>query len=309
MPTTPRPLYLAGPTGSGKSEVALALAERIPGAEIVNADAYQIYRGYEILSAAPDASSRERAPHHLYGVLSLEEACDAARYAEMARPLLDRLIAEGKRPLVVGGSGLYLKALTHGLSDTPPADPALRARLDDLSHPALVDWFRRLDPQGAETADLQNRRYLTRYLEISLLSGRPSSELRRGFATATPELDAVFLTRDRPDLYERINERTSRMFSDGVVEEIRALDPNALSATARKAIGLQEVLDLLEGKTEESNAVDAIRQATRRYAKRQGTWFRREKVFQSVCLAPDETPDSAANRVLSLLDPGDDSQP
>ncbi len=291
-------IYVAGATGSGKSAVAIALARRLGNAAIVNADAFQLYRGYEILSAAPGAADRLRVPHHLYGVLALSGTCDAARYARMARPLITSLADSGIRPIVVGGSGLYLKALTHGLAPTPPADPELRARLEELDLPDLVDWYRGLDPDGAEATNLQNRRYVTRNLEITLLTGRPASEIKRAFAVAEPDLHAILLTRDRADLYDRIDRRTAAMFSDGVVTEVRALSGATLSSTAEKAIGLAEIRALLAGELDEPAAIDRIRQATRRYAKRQLTWFRREKAFQSVCLDAAETADSAADRIL-----------
>lgn len=296
-------IVLAGPTGSGKSQVALALAERFEKAAIVNADAFQVYRGIEILSAAPAEADRRRLPHHLYGALSLSESCDAARYAEMARTTLRKLIEEGFQPIVVGGSGLYLKALTHGLADIPPGDEALRARLESLSLDELVDWYRRLDPTGADAADLRNRRYVSRYLEISLLTGKPSSTVKRNFAEPDPDIDAFVIARDREDLYDRINRRTRSMFESGVVEEVRLLEGIPLSETAVKAIGLREIQALIENRKSEPEAIEEIRQATRRYAKRQVTWFRREKVFQSVCLEKDATPESAADQIMTALAP------
>mgnify|MGYP001627942119 CR=1 FL=1 len=293
--------YLAGPTGSGKSAVALALAERIGNAAIVNADAFQLYRGYEILSAAPPPEDRKRVPHHLYGALSLEENCDAARFSTLARETITRLAGQGIVPIVVGGSGLYLKSLTHGLAPTPPGDPELRARLEEKSLDELVAQYRDLDPEGAGATNLKNRRYVTRNLEISLLTGRPASELKREFARRAPKISAVVLSREREELYDRINRRTESMFSEGVIEEIRALADSELCVTAEKAIGLREIRAHLAGKLSETETLEAIQQATRRYAKRQGTWFRRESAFQSVCLDRDETPDSSASRILSLF--------
>ena len=298
----PTPIFLAGPTGGGKSAVALALADRFDRAAIVNADAFQIYRGIEILSAAPSERDRFQVPHHLYGVLSLAESCDAARYAGMARETIASLAREGIRPIVVGGSGLYLKALTHGLAQTPPGDPVLREHLETLSLDELITWYRRLDPEGAETADLKNRRYVSRYLEISLLSGKPSSEVKREFAVPDPQVRAFVLTRDREDLYARINHRTRVMFDSGAIDEVRRFENEPLSPTAAKAIGLGEIRELIAGRLTESEAVEAIRQATRRYAKRQGTWFRREKVFQSVCLGKDATAESAADQIRGAID-------
>ncbi|MCB1231440.1 MAG: tRNA (adenosine(37)-N6)-dimethylallyltransferase MiaA, partial [Verrucomicrobiae bacterium] len=301
-PNTDPAFYLAGPTGSGKSAIALALAERIgQRAAIVNADAFQLYRGYEILSAAPSAEDRLRIPHRLYGELALTENCDAARFAKFARETIDQLAADGILPIVVGGSGLYLKSLTHGLAPTPPGDPALREKLDALSLDELVAWYEREDPNGAAATNLRNRRYVTRNLEITLLSGQPASVLKKEFAESAPSIRGVVIERDREDLYDRINRRTPAMFAEGVVDEIRALADIDISVTAEKAIGLSEIRAVIAGKLSEPEAIEQIQQATRRYAKRQGTWFRRETVFQTVCLLPTETPDSAADRILNLF--------
>ncbi len=299
--------YLAGPTGSGKSAVALALADRLRSAGIecavINADAFQLYAGIEILSAAPTAEQRGRVPHHLYGALSLDEAGDAAHYAALARPLLDDLCSRNIRPLVVGGSGLYLKALTHGLAPTPPGDPDLRQLLDTIALADLVAWYQRIDAEGAAATNLQNRRYVTRNLEIALLSGQPASELKRSFATPSPRLNAVVLSRERSDLYDRINHRADTMFANGVIDEIRRLADAPLSSTTERAIGLREIRACIGGELSREETIERIRQATRRYAKRQVTWFKREKEFQSICLAADDTADSAAGRILSQLPP------
>ena len=291
-------LYLAGPTAAGKTGVALALARRSDAAEIVNADAFQVYRGLEILTAAPAETERDGIPHHLCGILDLSEECDAASFADRARKTIVEIADRGKLPIVVGGGGLYLKALTHGLTDTPPGDPELRAELVKLSLEALVAWLESVDPEGAAATNLKNRRYVTRNLEITLLTGRPASEIKRSFEKEAPEIRAVYLERDREDLYERINRRTEIMFQQGVVDEVSGLARNQVSVTAEKAIGLREIRGQLAGEISEADCIAAIQQATRRYAKRQATWFRREKAFQTVCVGADETAESVADRIL-----------
>jgi tRNA dimethylallyltransferase len=294
-------IYLAGPTGSGKSAVAMALARRIGRAAIVNADAFQLYRGIELLSAAPDAADRAEIPHFLYGVLDPAESCDAVHYAALARAVIDDLARRDLVPIVVGGSGLYLKALTHGLAPTPPGDEQLREILATLDLETLAAWLTAIDPVGAAATNLKNRRYVTRNLEISLLGGRPASEQKQSFAVAEPIIRGIVLTRDRADLYRRIDARAASLFRSGVVAEVAALAGHPISVTAAKAIGLREIQDLLDGRLSEPDCIAAIAQATRRYAKRQETWFRREKAFQSVCLPPSETPDSASGRILAQL--------
>jgi tRNA dimethylallyltransferase len=288
------PLYLAGPTGSGKTAVALALARLLAPCEILNADAFQAYRGMEILSAAPSEADRGACPHHLFGILDPGDENDAAAFARLAR---DTIAEVGGRalPLFVGGSGLYLKAITHGLSPTPKADPVLRAELEALPLETLVDRFRELDPKGAAATNLKNRRYVTRNLEICLLTGRPASELKQEWTLSSPPFEGVYLQRERPDLDHRIAARTAAMFASGVVDEVARLGP--LSVTAEKAIGLREIRALLRGEMSEADCRESIRLATRQYAKRQETWFRREPGFVPLPVGPDEAPGETARRI------------
>ncbi|HRQ90291.1 MAG TPA: tRNA (adenosine(37)-N6)-dimethylallyltransferase MiaA [Bacteroidia bacterium] len=290
----PSPLYLAGPTGCGKTAIALALARLVPPVEIVNGDAYQVYRGLDILSAAPTEDEQATCPHHLFGALAPSEENDAATFATRAKATLDEV---GRRalPLVVGGSGLYLKAITHGLAPTPKGDAQLRAELDALPLEELVERYRTLDPEGAASTNLKNRRYVTRNLEICLLAGRPASELKREWAVSAPSIRAAYLHRERGDLDERIARRTQAMFEAGVVDEVARLGP--LSATAEKTIGLREIRALLSGETDEATCREAIRLATRRYAKRQENWFKREPVFVRFALDRDEPPEITAERI------------
>lgn len=294
------PLYLAGPTGSGKTAVALELARILAPVEIVNADAFQSYRGLEILSAAPSSAERALVPHHLFGILDQAEENDAAAFARLARA---KIAEVGKRalPLVVGGSGLYLKAITHGLAPTPKGDPDLRKELDALSLEELVARYRPLDPEGATRTDLNNRRYVARNLEICLLTGQPASLLKSAWAEDQPEIRAVFLQREREDLNERISRRTEVMFAAGIVAEVAALGP--LSTTAAKAIGLPEVRELLAGAIDEAECKERIRIATRRYAKRQETWFRRETAFKTLPVPKDEAPALTALNLNLTLNP------
>lgn len=294
-----RPLYIAGPTGTGKSAVAIAVARRV-GGEVVNADAYQLYRGLEILSAAPTPTEQAQVPHHLFGCLGVEQPNNAGRFAALATPAIDAILERGARPIIVGGSGLYLKSLTHGLSDLPRADPSLRAELDTLSDVDLIARLHKLDPTGATQINLQNRRYVERAVEISTLSGRPMSELTSAWRDAKPDLDAILLDRPRDQLYTRIDTRVPQMIAAGLLDEIRALPPQ-LSDTAEKAIGIRQVRDHLAGTLSLEQCVADIQQASRRYAKRQLTWFRRETAFQSVCLSETESAESAADRILGLF--------
>lgn len=286
--------FIAGPTASGKSALALALAKQI-GGEIVNADAFQLYADMEILTAKPSAADRKRVPHHLYAVLPLNESCDAQRYHALALPVIQDIAARGRVPIVVGGSGLYLKALTHGLSPLPAGSPKLRERFKNLSPGEKIVWLLQRDPEAATTVNLRNPRYVERALEICLLTGRPQSGLRRSFTQNEPQVNGVVLEWNREILYDRINQRTHDMFKAGLIDEVTSLGD--LSPTAEKAIGIREVRDHLAGRATLDQTVAAIQQATRNYAKRQITWFRRERCFQTICL--DSVP--AAEYVPRLI--------
>jgi tRNA dimethylallyltransferase len=292
-------VYLVGPTGAGKSTVAAAAAEEA-GAEIVNADAFQLYRGLEVLTAAPTVPVRARVPHHLYGVLELGESCDAARYASMARTVLADLSARGVPAIVVGGSGLYVKALTHGLSDLP-SDAVVRAELAARPLDDKVEELRRVDPVGAAAINLANERHVDRALEIWRLTGTPASDARAAWEGPDPVgLHGALLTWDREVLCERIDRRVEEMFAGGVIDEVSAVlaSGRAVSSTAEKAIGFREIVDHLAGRRSRADVVAAIQQATRRYAKRQMTWFRRERWLKTVCLDVHATPHSAAAAII-----------
>jgi len=290
-------LYLCGATASGKSAVAVELAARI-GGEIVNADAYQLYRGLEVCTAKPSPKERAAVPHHLLDVLDPSEACDAQRFREMALPVIASIVARGRWPLVVGGSGLYMKALTHGLASLPKGDEDLRKRLALMAPEERVGELLRLDPDAAQNVPMKNDRYVSRALEICLLTGRPQSELRQEWLAHEPRFMGVAISRERDDLYLRINRRVEHMVEHGLVPEIAGL--GELSATAAKAIGVREIRAHLHGECSLAEAVAAIQQASRRYAKRQVTWIKRERRFQTICLPPESTASVAADQILEL---------
>ena len=272
------PYYICGPTASGKSSLALETARRL-GGEIVNADAFQLYRGLEIVSAAPSADELALVPHHLYGVLEPTDRADAQRYVDLARPVIADLIARGKTPVITGGSGLYLKFLTHGAAPLPTGDAALRAEMDAKPLEQLVAELERLDPVEASRTALENRRFVSRALEICILSGRKASDLRDGWERQTAEISSrlrgTVIQRTRPDLHRRIARRTKAMLDGGAMEEVAAL--TEVSDNLEKAIGFREIRDLLAGRTDRATCEELINAATRQYAKRQETWFRREK--------------------------------
>jgi len=285
--------FIVGPTATGKSELAADVAQEI-GAEIINADAFQIYRGLDLLTAKPDAATLAKVPHHLIGTVPLQEEMNAEKFRRAASRVIDEIHSRDKPALVVGGSGLYIKTLTHGLAALPEPNPNLRVQLNEMSLNELRRRLVDLDPETARKIDMQNQRRLVRAVETCLLTGKPVSEQRiqwrsvagvddAGRPGSTIPVTGVFVFRDRDELYTRINNRVEAMFENGVIEEARAA--GAMSSTASKIIGLREIGQLLEGKMSILQCVAAIQQSTRRYAKRQLTWFRRQTNFEPLNLS------------------------
>ena len=265
-------VIIAGPTAVGKSEIAVAVA-RACGGEIVGADAFQIYAGLDLLTAKPSAELRSLVPHHLIGEIPLTQAFDVAQYLAAAEQRFAEIHARGRLPIVCGGTGLYLRALTRGLAELPPADAELRTRLE---HQPLTE----LDPDSAAQIDRKNPRRVIRAVEVCILTGKPFSSFREQWAAPDLKRYGVVLTRDRAELHDRIATRTEAMFADGVIEEVERV--SKLGPTAEQVLGLREISALLAGEMTRAECSAAIQQATRRYAKRQMTWFRREPALEPV---------------------------
>jgi tRNA dimethylallyltransferase len=278
-----RTFFIVGPTATGKSELAADVAHEI-GAEIVSADAFQIYRGLDLLTAKPNDSTRAKAPHHLIGTTPLRDEMNAEKYRRAASRAIGEINSRCKLAIVVGGSGLYIRALTHGLAPLPESDPKLREKLNAMSLDALRSQLFEVDPETARKIDLKNRRRVIRALEICSLTGKPLSAQRLCEGASHSEASTgVFVFRDREELCERINERVEMMFERGVIEEVRTAGET--SQTASQMIGLREIREFLAGKKSIPQCIAEIRQATRRYAKRQLTWFRRQTNFSPLNLS------------------------
>jgi tRNA dimethylallyltransferase len=281
--TGTEPIYVCGATASGKTAYALLLAQET-GGEIVNGDAFQLFHGIETLSAAPSPAERAAAPHHLFGVLAPGDRCDAGRYVKMASEVIAEIRSRGKTPIVVGGSGLYLKFLTHGPSPLPQGDGKLRSEMDARPLEELFAELEKLDPAEAARVDRYNPRYVSRALEICLLSGKKVSEMRDSWEEKTRAVEAtlrgIWLIRGREDLHRRIALRTEKMLAEGAVEEVAVLD--GVPGNWEKAIGVKEIRRLLSGEIDRTDCAELITAATRQYAKRQETWFRREKWLRRV---------------------------
>jgi tRNA dimethylallyltransferase len=289
-----RLVALVGPTATGKTALAVELAERI-GAEVVNADSMQLYRGMDVGTAKPTAAERRGVPHHLLDVWDVTERASVAGYQRLALAAVDGVLARGRVPLLVGGSGLYVRAVVDEL-DFPGTDPALRARLEaELAAHGPATLHMRLsevDPEAARGILPSNGRRLVRALEVVELTGRP-------FAATLPapaeRYETVQIGLDRADLDERVAARVDRMWARGLVAEVRRLERAGLrdGPTASRALGYQQVLAL--GDTPEAR--DRTVTATRRFVRRQRSWFRRDpRVRWLDAAAPD-----LLDRALTLV--------
>ena len=272
----PHAIFLAGPTSVGKSEVALALAQK-HGGEIVCADAFQLYREFPLLSAQPSPADQALVPHHLFGSVPCTDEMDAARFANRALEVMADIVARGKTPFVVGGSGLYLQALVAGLPELPAIDPLLREQVRGLALKEMLARLQALDPASLPAIDVHNPRRVARRLELCLQTGRPASEL----LTAPPvpsEVRGLVLIRDRDDLHARIATAVAQRLAGGAIDEVRAVRELA-SGTARQILGWREIGEYLDGKILLDECRERLTTATRQYAKRQLTWFRAKSTF------------------------------
>lgn len=299
-----RPIFILGPTGCGKSSVAVALAEQLGNAEIVSADAYQVYRELPILTAAPSAVEMARVPHHLVACMGVQESNDAATHARKAQACIRQIQQRGRTPIVTGGSGLYVKFISHGISPAPPSDEVLRAELAAMPLDEAVRRLQEADPEGAAATDLQNPRYVVRNLEIVLLGGKPLSYWKNNWVPEQAAGPGFCLVRDTADLDARIARRAAAMAEQGVVQEVEQLPAatnggSALSHTAARTLGLEQVQLYLQGACSLQEMVAALALATRQYAKRQRTWLRREKWLSPVPVAPDDTCEAVCEQIAA----------
>jgi tRNA dimethylallyltransferase len=305
-----RALILTGPTACGKTVLALDLAERIDG-EIVALDSMTVYRGMDIGTAKPSAAERARVPHHLIDVLDPWESLTVAWWLSQAEAACAEVTSRGRRPIFVGGTPFYLKALLHGLFPGPPADDKLRRALEAEAardgNAALHARLAAVDARTAARLHPNDVRRVVRALEVHTLTGRPISDWQQNWDTASfaespdaapppARIPGVVLELPREALYDRINARVGAMLDAGWLDEVRALEalPRPLSRESRQALGYRELLDWLERGGDWAETVDLIRTHTRQFAKRQLTWFRH---LPSLVPVPAGAPD-VADRVL-----------
>ncbi len=292
-------LLLVGPTAAGKTAVSLQVARKA-GAEIISADARAVYRGLEIGTDRPSSEALRAVPHHLVGVLDPRETYDAAQFRRDCEKLVAQIHDRGRRALVVGGSTLYVRALTEGLFEGPPADREFRRTLDERPGEDLYAELQEVDPVAAVRIAPGDRVRIVRALEVYELTGHPISSLWGEKSPAPWPLVGVGLTLNRDELYRRIEARVERMLARGLLEEARALWEAGLPSEmpAVRTIGYRELFAYLRGEIDWQEARQRIVAATKAYARRQLSWFRREKLHWID--VSDRVPEDVACEVLSV---------
>lgn len=291
---------IVGATAVGKTELSLRIVEKI-GAEIVSVDSMQVYRGMDIGTAKPDAGARARVRHHLLDVFDPAYDVSVSEFQELARSAIDDIAARGKLPLIVGGSGLYFRAVVDELS-FPPRAENVRKRLEEqvgeLGPEALHERLRELDPKAAAKIEPGNGRRTVRALEVIEITGRPFSEnVTWDTYESIYDLAVVGLTRPREELYDRIGRRVDAMLEAGLAEEVERVAAGGMSRTARQALGYRQALE-----APPESVRDEIVKATKRFARRQESWFRADPRVRWI----DASDDGAAERVRVELGPSED---
>lgn len=280
-PTSGPFLTIAGPTAVGKTELSLEVAEALD-AEIISADSRQVYKELTIGTAKPSPEVQQRVPHHFIGERTLKDPFSAGTYAEEANERIRSILDRGRRPLIVGGATLYLHALQYGLADIPDVDDSVREwledRLDEEGPEALFDELQEVDPKQAEKADPTKTQRVIRALEVYHGTGKPLTYYHENQPEPPFSFTTLVLNRDRDELYNRINERVDHMLEQGLLDEVREvmdIDGVALDEPPLSTIGYREPIQHLRGEIDYDEMVRLVKRNTRRYAKRQLTWFRR----------------------------------
>ena len=311
------PVFIAGPTAVGKSEIALLLAEKL-GGEIISADSMQVYRGLDIGTAKPSPAERARVPHHLIDICNLTESFDAAQFIRLATKAVEEIQSRGRVPVFCGGTGLYFKAFLSGLGEAPATNPELRAELEAASFESLLHEMRERDPAAYEKIDKQNPRRVIRAVEVIRLTGKPFSAQRARWGETPGEPTLVdgqsgsrgrsphrlyCFTRPAADMHARINARVDAMFARGLVEETRALLQHGLAEnkTAMQAIGYRQVVEYLRDGRSLTETIELVKSLTRQFAKRQLTWFRRHGNMEWIELKSDESLEKCVQNICEAI--------
>ena len=300
-------ICVAGPTASGKTALAVELAKEFNG-EVVSCDSMQIYRRMDIGTAKPTKEEMQGIPHHMIDVAEPDEDFSVGRYCEMASPIVDDIVARDKTAIIAGGTGLYMDSLIRGNSFAPFPSTGVREKLeaqaDEMGMDYMTDWLRRVDPEAA--ARIQDRKRILRALEVFLETGETITEHNRKTQLIPPKYSPLWLGLDfepRAALYERIDRRVSIMLEQGLVEEIRNLLSSGIpeKCTAMQAIGYKEFVAALDGRCTIEEAADEVRKSSRHYAKRQLTWFKRNKAMNWLTRFPGEGSEEIIEKARRLI--------
>ena len=300
-------LFLVGPTAAGKTDAALAAAREL-NAEIVSADSMQVYRTMDIATAKPSLEERARVPHHLIDILDPSEEFNAASFARLAREMIGEIHGRGKRPLVTGGTPLYLKALAEGLFSSPPTEGELRRKIEDeydrLGPERMHERLEAVDPETAARFHANDRKRIVRALEVYELTGIPISAQQQQFGQLADWMTPLFvgLQREREDLYKRIDARVDKMIADGLVGEVKEiLSRGGFGPQSSFALGYREIAGALAQGNNPLDVVEDIKRNTRHMARKQLTWFKHMPYVKWIDVAPNDPPELIAAQVISAF--------
>ena len=302
----PRIIFLVGPTAVGKSETAVCLAKRI-NAEIISCDSMQVYKGMDIITSKPPLASRRIIPHHLLSVISSAQEYSAFRYYKDASPKIKEILRRGKTPLIAGGTGLYMSILIDGIFKSAKPLEAIRNRLykqaEELGSEYLYKRLKDIDPEAAAKIHPHDTKRIIRALEVFAATGQAISKLQKQRRGLGQEYDIKVFGLDMPreKLCKRIDERVEKMFNQGLVAEVKRLLKLKLSKTAAYAIGIKETKGYLDGTYDLEAAKRLVKRNTRLYAKRQLTWFRKDKRINWINIGDKEKPAGIAKRIYNII--------
>jgi tRNA dimethylallyltransferase len=300
-------LVITGPTGVGKTEIAFLLACKLKDVEIISCDSMAIYKEMNIGTSKPSEEMRRQIPHHLIDIVSVKEEFNVAKYVKLAKELIKDIIQRGKIPLIVGGSTMYLYSLIDGIFEGVPKDPGLREKLmqrakEEGLH-SLYKELEKIDPLTAQKVHPNDLKRIIRALEVYYKSGIPISKLKEEKEGIASQYDIIIygLKRQRQNLYERIDTRVDEMIKRGLVEEVRKLWEEGIGPTAFQGHGYKEIIGYLEGKYDLNEAIRLTKRNTRRYAKRQLSWLKRDKRLTWINLDEFRTQEEVVNFILEDL--------
>ena len=299
---------LTGPTACDKTEIGFTVAQKIEG-EIISADSMLFYRGMDIGTAKPSLEMRELVPHHFIDIIDPWESYSVGRYVDDVESLIGDADSKERMFLIVGGSPLYIKGLVDGIFNGPAADWDIRRELEDLAdekgNQHVHDILQKIDPVKAVELHPNNLRRIIRAIEVYRITGKPVSVLQEEYKLARKsfQFKIICIAREREDIYRRINERVETMFDKGLVDEVRSLldNPRGLSKQAKQALGYKEVIQYLDGGLALDDAKEMVKQSTRRFAKRQMTWFRSFPDIQWLEADEHEGPGPISDEIITLL--------